>query len=43
MGGNTAAMRGDIELMGGSPQSPPLGKTLHLTDTYYYVNEGRIH
>ena len=27
-GGDTAVMRGDIELMGGSPQSPPLGKTL---------------
>ena len=27
-GGGTAVMRGDIELMGGSPQSPPLGKTL---------------
>ena len=25
--GDTAVMRGDIELMGG-PQSPPLGKTL---------------
>ena len=27
-GGDTAVMRGEIELMGGSPQSPPLGKTL---------------
>ena len=27
-GGDTAVMRGDIELMGGSPQSPPLRKTL---------------
>ena len=30
MRGDTAVMRGDIELMGGSPQSPPLGKTLYL-------------
>ena len=28
IGRDTAVMRGDIELMGGSPQSPPLGKTL---------------
>ena len=27
--GDTAVMRGDIELMG-DPQSPPLGKTLYL-------------
>ena len=27
-GGDTAVMKGDIELMGESPQSPPLGKTL---------------
>ena len=26
--GGTAVMRGDIELMGGPPQSPPLAKTL---------------
>ena len=26
--GDTAVMRGDIELMGGSPSPPPLGKTL---------------
>ena len=27
-GGDTAVMRGDIELMGWSPPVPPLGKTL---------------
>ena len=27
-GGDTAVMRGDIELMGGTPPAPPLGKTL---------------
>ena len=27
-GGDTAVMREDIEPMRGSPQSPPLGKTL---------------
>ena len=32
-GGDTAVMRGDIELMGGSPPVPPLGKTL-IYDKY---------
>ena len=27
-GGDTAVMRGDIELMGGPPSPPPLEKTL---------------
>ena len=37
-GGDTAVMRGDIELMGGSLQSPPLGKTLLFFKAYYYLS-----
>ena len=40
-GGDTAVMRGDIELMGGIPQSPPLGKTLHFAD--YFTQTSHIH
>ena len=31
-GGDTAIMMGDIELVGGPTQSPPLGKTLQKND-----------
>ena len=38
-GGDTAVMRGDIELMGGSPSPPSLGKTLHRgIDTIAILN-----